>query len=104
MSNPLVVIVSFTAEPGQEHRLRTELDAVVEPTRAEQGCISYQPYLHPNDPGRVIVVEEWTDDTTFERHIALPRSERIAALGIFAEPITIRKFTGGTTGSRPGNR
>jgi quinol monooxygenase YgiN len=43
-SCPLCLIVKVKAVPGKEEQLKEVLTAMVEPTRKEPGCITYQLY------------------------------------------------------------
>ncbi|MGV9381512.1 putative quinol monooxygenase [Nonomuraea sp. NPDC003707] len=45
------------AAPGQHDRLRTGLEAMIEPSLDEPGCLAYEPYI---DPARMLIVQEWT--------------------------------------------
>ncbi|WP_116103341.1 putative quinol monooxygenase [Amycolatopsis thermalba] len=96
MSNTLTIIAGFTAKPGQEQRLRDELAALNEPSLAEEGCLGYQPYAHPEDPSRMIIVEEWADSAALDHHFSLPHFEHVAGVleEILAEPFTLRRLTG----------
>lgn len=95
MSNTLTLIAGFTAKPGQEQRLRDELQAMIAPSLAEEGCIAYQPYTHPTRADRMVIVEEWVDAAALEHHFTLPHFEHVAAVlaEILAEPFTLRRLT-----------
>ncbi|WP_067717110.1 putative quinol monooxygenase [Nocardia yamanashiensis] len=90
----LHVVAELRAEPGQEDRLRTALESMIEPSLAEPGCISYQPYVNPNDAAQMVVVEEWTGAPALEEHFATPHFKHVAEVleGILAEPLTIRRL------------
>ncbi|WP_436771350.1 putative quinol monooxygenase [Yinghuangia sp. YIM S09857] len=94
-SGTLTIVASFTAKPGQERRLREELDAMVAPSLAEEGCLGYRPYADPARPDRMIIVEEWVDAAALEHHFTLPHFARVAkALDeILDEPFTLRRLT-----------
>ncbi|GGV30983.1 antibiotic biosynthesis monooxygenase [Actinomadura cremea] len=95
MSNALTIVAGFTAKPGQEQRLRDELDAMIAPSLAEEGCLGYQPYADPTRPDRMIIVEEWVDTAALDFHFSLPHFKRIAQVleEILAEPFTLRRLT-----------
>lgn len=57
---PLTVVAECLAAPGQEDRLRTALEAMIEPSLDEPGCLAYRPYADPNDGARMVIVEQWT--------------------------------------------
>lgn len=95
MSGTLTIIAGFVAKPGREQRLRDELNAMVAPSLAEDGCLGYQPYVDPDRSDRVIIVEEWADAAALDVHFSLPHFKYIAeVLGeILAEPFTLRRLT-----------
>lgn len=59
------------------------LEAVVEATRREPGCLDYAAHLDPADPRRVLFYERWADQAALDRHWA---SEHLAAFREFAAP------------------
>ncbi|MFD0690909.1 putative quinol monooxygenase [Actinomadura fibrosa] len=90
----LTVIAEMLASPGHEDRLRTALEAMIEPSLDEPGCIAYRPYVDPNHPGRMVVVEEWTGPDALDEHFATDHFhhvERVLEI-ILAEPMTVRKL------------
>lgn len=44
---PFTMIVSFQSKPGEEQRLQDELNAMIEPSLAEPGCLAYRPLVEP---------------------------------------------------------
>ncbi|MFZ4507469.1 MAG: putative quinol monooxygenase [Fimbriimonas sp.] len=61
-------------------RLKTERRAealevcqgMLEPSRAEEGCISYSFFTDPHDPDSLIFVEEWKSREAIDLHFSLP--------------------------------
>ncbi|MEC3958832.1 putative quinol monooxygenase [Nocardia sp. CDC153] len=90
----LHVIAELRAAAGHEDRLRTGLEAMIEPSLAEAGCISYQPFTNPNDPAHMVVVEEWVDADALEKHFATEHFQHVAGVmeGILAEPMIIKRL------------
>ncbi|APA97544.1 putative quinol monooxygenase [Nocardia seriolae] len=90
----LHVVAEIHGVAGAEDRLRTALEAMIEPSLAEPGCVSYQPFANPNDPAHMVVVEEWKDADALEQHFATDHFRRIAAVldEIVAEPMVIRRL------------
>jgi quinol monooxygenase YgiN len=95
MSDTLTLIAAFQAQPGQEERLRRELDAMIEPSVAEAGCLGYRPLVDPNRPGAMVIVEEWVDHAALDHHFTTPHFRRVAAVldEILAEPFALKKLT-----------
>ena len=91
----LTVVVRMKAKPDEEKRLGAELAALVPPTVAEPGCLSYRPYVDPDDPSAWILVEEWTDPDAFDRHLQTPHLAHTLEVfeHILAEPLSLRRFT-----------
>ncbi|MEU7634167.1 putative quinol monooxygenase [Nocardia sp. NPDC049220] len=90
----LVLNVRFIAKPGHETDLRDLLQSMIEPTLAEQGCLDYQLYLHPTDPSRVMLVEEWFDADCLATQFQTPHFKAGAAAleEILVEPIQVRRL------------
>ncbi|MGV9309486.1 putative quinol monooxygenase [Nonomuraea sp. NPDC003727] len=88
----LVVIAEFLAAPGQHDRLRTALEAMIEPSLDEPGCMAYQPYTDPNNPARMVVVEQWANRQALDEHFTTPHLHHARQVldQILAEPLTIR--------------
>ncbi|MEU0009597.1 putative quinol monooxygenase [Streptomyces sp. NPDC006314] len=95
MPNTLTLVASFVAKPGQEQRLRNELNAMIAQSVAEEGCLGYQPFVDPNHPERMIILEEWVSNEALEYHFTLPHFKHVAKVldEILAEPFTLRKLT-----------
>ncbi|MBF6173348.1 putative quinol monooxygenase [Nocardia blacklockiae] len=90
----LHVVAEMRAATGQEDRLRTALEAMIEPSLSESGCLSYQPFADPNDPGHAVVVEEWRDADALAEHFATAHFRHVAGVleTILAEPMVIRRL------------
>ena len=70
--NPLHVVALLRARPGCEVQLRELARSLLEPTRAERGCLRYFLVENPNDPAALIFVEEWEDEAALEAHLQTP--------------------------------
>lgn len=68
----LTVIAILAAKPGQEAVLKAALERIVPPTRAEAGCIRYDPHHDLEQPGRYVIVEAWRDAEAHALHLATP--------------------------------
>lgn len=76
----LTVVAEIVAKPGCEQRLREELLRLIEPTRAEEGCLQYDLHESTEQPGRFLFYENWTSRAALDRHLATPHLERLSAL------------------------
>lgn len=61
----------ITAKPGKEAELRRVLTALVQPTRAEEGCLTHDLHVADDDPG-FLFCEEWRTVPSWERHMSAP--------------------------------
>ncbi|WP_395292312.1 putative quinol monooxygenase [Kitasatospora hibisci] len=97
---PLVVIAECRALPGHEDRLRTALESLIEPSLDEPGCLAYRLYADPNDPARMAVVEEWTDDRALDAHLSTGHVRHAGAVldVTLAEPMALRRLVAAPTG------
>jgi quinol monooxygenase YgiN len=66
--------------PGKENVLREELKLVLEPTRAEPGCIRIHLYEAVREPLVFYIHSEWVDEAAFGAHPQLPHMTRFLSL------------------------
>ena len=66
----LRVIARVKACPGKANELLSVLSSLVEPTRKEPGCLSYELLQNNEDPTDFTLIEEWRNNTTLESHFA----------------------------------
>ena len=66
----LRVIARVKARPGKVDELLSVLSALVEPTRKEPGCISYNLFQNNQDPTDFALIEEWKNNAALESHLA----------------------------------
>lgn len=90
----LFVVAEFCAAPGREDRLHTALEAMIEPSLAEPGCLAYRPYVDPHDPARMVLVEEWTGAEALEEHFGTEHFHHVRDVlaEILSEPMVIRRL------------
>lgn len=95
----LTVVADCLAAPGQEDRLRTALEAMIEPSLEEPGCLAYHPYVDPNHPARMVIVEEWTGPQALAEHRQTPHFLHVKQVldRILREPLTIRTLVAAPT-------
>ncbi|MDP4084503.1 MAG: putative quinol monooxygenase [Bacillota bacterium] len=56
------------AKPGKEQLLREELVKVIQPSRAEKGCIEYTLHESLEDRGVFVFYETWKDEESLKFH------------------------------------
>ena len=73
----VTVVATFAARPGKETELRNALIALVSPTRQEKGCLNYDLHILPNQPGRFLFHENWTDQASLDAHLQSPHIQAL---------------------------
>lgn len=68
----LNVVAVIKAKPGSEAILEHALGGLVAPTRAEQGCISYELFRSSADPTTFITIERWQSQGDLDAHMKTP--------------------------------
>jgi len=91
----IYVVAHLISKPETVAETRAALEAFVEPTRAEPGCITYELMLNNDDPTDLTFVEEWESNETLDAHL---RSPHIAAFqareaDLLGSPPDIRRYT-----------
>jgi len=66
----LAVAVTWHARPGTEERLEGILTEMGALTRAEPGCLIYQPHRSLDSPGVFFIYERFVDEAAFNAHLA----------------------------------
>lgn len=75
----LTIIATLIARPGSEEVLGEALLALVDPSRAEAGCINYDLHRSRTDSGTWVVYENWKSDEALEIHGKTPHFLAFAA-------------------------
>ena len=71
-TNSLTITADIIAKPGSEALVRAELQKLIEPTRAEDGCIRYDMHADEERRDRFFFYETWADREQWERHMSAP--------------------------------
>lgn len=58
----------WTARAGEEERVRAAIEKLVGPSRAEPGCLLYQPSRSVDDPHVFLLYEEYVDEAAYSAH------------------------------------
>ncbi|MBU6302198.1 MAG: antibiotic biosynthesis monooxygenase [Verrucomicrobia bacterium] len=66
---PVTVVAVLRCQPGSEAVVRPELLRLLAPTRAEKGCLNYDLFEDPKDPGLFIFHENWECDGDLDQHL-----------------------------------
>lgn len=67
-------IINFEPVPGREDAFREEALRVIEPTRAEPGCLRIDLFESVRFPPVFAIHSEWVDEAAFDLHTSLPHT------------------------------
>jgi len=89
------VIARVMANAASVQQVRAILIGVVEPTRSESGCLSYQLLENLSQPTDFTFVEEWASAEAERAHFSTPHiSDALRKLaGLLAAEPDIRRYT-----------
>lgn len=73
------VFVRFEPQPGKDVEFREELLRVIEPSRAEAGCVAMHAFESLREPSVFAIHSEWLDEAAFNLHAQLPDTVRFIA-------------------------
>ncbi len=76
-------IVRMRFEQEHQAEVREHLVALTGPSRREPGCVSYVPHLVENDPGAVLIYEQYVDETALEHHRGTAHFAKHAIGGLY---------------------
>lgn len=68
----LTIHVLIPAKPGKSEALGAALKALLEPTRKEKGCISYDAHKSNDDPDLYLMYENWESQAALDAHFQTP--------------------------------
>lgn len=93
--NGVRVVARVVARPGKVEELRAVLQGLVEPTRKEPGCVTYELLQNKADPTDFTFVEEWSSEAALDAHLQSPhlRNARMRLPDLAAADPDIRRYT-----------
>ena len=89
--NTVSVIAQAKSRRGMEETLRKKLLSLVEPTRTENGCITYDLYQARDKKTLFMFFECWKSKDDLEKHLQKPYIKTFmeTADELLAEPVTV---------------
>jgi quinol monooxygenase YgiN len=70
----LFIFARFHARAGSEEALERTLQAVIKPTRGEEGCLGIQLFRSTRDSRLFYIHSRWVDEAAFDLHATLPHT------------------------------
>lgn len=82
--------VTFIAKPGCEDKMKALLEAMVVPSKKEDGCIFYDIFQYENNRAKFSAIESWRDEVALDGHKA---TEHYAVYKSSYEPYCEHKYS-----------
>jgi quinol monooxygenase YgiN len=64
----IVINAEFYIIPEQKQQFLNEISELIQSSRKEEGCVSYQLYQAVTDENNFVMVEKWENPQAFELH------------------------------------
>ena len=91
--SPLTVVAKIVAKSESVEGVHRELLKILEPSRAEEGCISYNLFQDTENAAIFVMVENWKSADHLAEHMKTPHfNALVAAIGGITDTITINKL------------
>ncbi len=89
------VVARLIAFPDKVEEAKALLEGLIQPTRAENGCIRYDLLQNQADPTDFTYVEEWESNEALDAHLASDHIQAAIARvpELIAEGPDIRRYT-----------
>jgi quinol monooxygenase YgiN len=71
-AKPVTVVAQFKARLGQEKAVRQELLSLVDPSRKDVGCMSYDLHQALDNPTLFLFHENWVSKADLDAHLQKP--------------------------------
>lgn len=87
----VTVIARITAKSGMEEIVKNELVGLIEPSRADEGCINYDMHQYLKNPALFMFHENWTSEEALNNHLATPHLQAFIkkADDLLAKPLDV---------------
>ncbi len=69
MNTPLTIVARIEAKPDRVELVKRELLKLIEPTRAEDGCIQYDLHQDNERPELFLFFENWESRALWQAHM-----------------------------------
>jgi len=87
------IFVSIEVSVDKKNQMLPLLEALTTASQKENGCSRYQYWLHPTDPEKIAIVEQWMDAASLEKHEATEHfNVLLPQIQALANQLDIEKF------------
>lgn len=93
-SKPVTVIALLRSLPEKQEAVASELLALIEPSRKDEGCLNYDLHRSTEDPTLFMFHENWTRKKDLDDHLAKPDLQAVLnrVVPMLAEPPKIQLY------------
>ena len=90
----VILRINFRVDPAHRAKVIRSLARVVGPSRVSSGCVSSQLYADVEDEGRLLFVEEWSDEHSLAAHLRAENTRvLLSAVEYACDPPDVRVET-----------
>ena len=90
----LTIVATITSKADQVDLVRSELEKLIDVTRAEKGCVQYDLHQDNEDPTRFLFFENWESRELWQAHMGAQHlKDYIAATEGAIEEFTVNEMT-----------
>ena len=90
----LTIVATIKAKADKIDLVRTELEKLIDVTRAEAGCINYDLHQDNEDPAHFLFYENWESRDLWQKHMGTPHLQAyLAATEGAVEAFTVNEMT-----------
>lgn len=75
----LTIVAQITAKSEHIETVKAELEKLIEPSRQDEGCISYDLHQDNANPAHFIFFENWASKAALEAHMQAPHFQAFGA-------------------------
>ena len=75
----ITVYARFKAKEGKTEEVKQALSGLIAPTRAEEGCVSYDLHQSTDDPSQFMFYETWASKEAIDKHMQTPHVSAVVA-------------------------
>lgn len=93
--SPVRVLAFLEAKEGKRQEILDILIPIVEPSRNEEGNVSYVLNSSTENPNEIMFDEVWSSKDTFDKHYESPQSHknRESVGGLLVRPMEVKIYT-----------
>lgn len=78
--NKLIIVANITAQEDKVDFIKTELKKLIEPTKAENGCIKYDLHQDNENPAHFMFYECWKNKELLQVHLQSKHFKNFVAI------------------------